>query len=162
MTIYQLRKSAEEMEVSFKDAALCRLRYIRAEMHRIMALIDSFTDTDPMTALVADIIHGDTFMELAKEQREIVMALREKRSTTGTITDAQVEQARAVPVTSIIEFQRGRAVAWCHPDKTPSLYYAPRINKAACPVCGRYFNAIDVLVERDGLNFAQAVQRLAA
>lgn len=76
------------------------------------------------------------------------------------VTDEMIDAARNHPITNLIDFSRGNAVAFCHEDKRPSMFHAKRIGKAACPVCNKYFNAVDVLIERDGYSFIDAVRAL--
>jgi hypothetical protein len=72
-----------------------------------------------------------------------------------------IETARSVDVRSVVEFGRsGKALAWCHEDKRPSLYYGNRTNRAVCPVCDKKFSALDVLINRDGYSFIDAVRSL--
>lgn len=76
------------------------------------------------------------------------------------LTQYQIEQARSYPVDQLVEFTRGKAKAWCHDDKTPSLFHGFRNNIVVCPVCDRRFNSIDILRERDGYSFYDAVVTL--
>ena len=168
MTVFQLRKKAEEMQIPFNEAAFCRFRFVREQMFVESAAIDQFEglpiDFESWIGIYNYILFAnvlDRFLNLAKEQRALLMEFSRKPSA-GMITDDMKERARQYPVTQLIDFQRGRAVAWCHPDKNPSLYYAPRINKAVCPVCNQYFDSISVLMQRDSLTFAEAVKQLAA
>ena len=162
MTVFQLKRDAENMQVPFHDAALCRLRYIRGEMHRLMEEIDTFSEYDPTTAAVAGIFFGDQFRELAGEQRLIVRALRDQRPVTDTITPDMIAQARQYPITQLIDFNRGVALAWCHPDKKPSLSHHVAKNRATCFPCGKSYDPISVLMQRDGMTFPAAVRQLAA
>lgn len=155
MTIYEIRHHAEEMEVPFKEALFMRFRFVRAEMLKELAEMDA-TDCPVMSRVALN-----RFMELAREQRALLMAAKQKNTTVG-ITDEQIERARQYPVTQLIDFQRGKSRAWCHEDRNPSLYLAPRINKAVCPVCAKYFDPIAIVMGRDGLTFTEAVRRLAA
>jgi DNA primase len=68
--------------------------------------------------------------------------------------------AKDFPVTQLVEFRGHKATAWCHEDKTPSLWYANRVNRVVCPVCDKKFNAIDICMERDGMSFIDAVKFL--
>ena len=148
------------MEVSFHDAALSRLRYVRGEMHRLMKEIDTFSEYDPTTAAVADIFFGDQFRELAGEQRLIVRALRDQRPVTDTITPNMIEQARQYPIAQLIDFNRGVAAAFCHRDKRPSLSHHKQANRAHCFPCGKSFDSIAVVMQRDGRSFPDAVRFL--
>ena len=149
------------MDVSLRDAAIGRLRFIRSEMHRLMEEIDTFSEYDAITATVADIFFGDQFRELAEEQAAIVKPMKHP-AKVGSITDEQIKQAKAVPVASLVQFTKGRALAWCHEDHSPSLYIAPRVNRVVCPVCNRNFDSIGILMNRDGMSFLPAVRQLAA
>lgn len=160
MTIYEIRHHAEEMGIPFREALFMRFRYVRAEMLRELEEVDT-PHPDEITEAVMDTLAINRFIELAKEQRALFMAVKHN-DTPGRITDEMVQQARQYPVTQLIDFQRGKSRAWCHDDRNPSLYLAPRVNRVVCPVCGKYFSSIDVLIERDGLSFPEAVRMLAA
>ena len=75
-----------------------------------------------------------------------------------SITDTDIQIAKEYPIEEVIEFHHGKAIAFCHDDKTPSL--VKRKNRAICYPCNKSFNAIDVLIYRDGLSFIEAVKRL--
>lgn len=83
-----------------------------------------------------------------------------KIKDNNELTDGMIQHAREYPITNLIDFNNGVASAWCHEDKTPSLKYWERANRARCFVCNLTFNPIDVLMERDGMNFYDAVKRL--
>ena len=64
-------------------------------------------------------------------------------------------------ITEVVEFVRGKAIAFCHDDKRPSLYLGNKGDgRAVCPVCNQVFSALDVLIKRDNLSFKEAVMRL--
>jgi CHC2 zinc finger len=67
------------------------------------------------------------------------------------------------PIEQIIQFdQHGQSVAFCHADKRPSLTWYKAKNRATCFPCGKSYNPIDVLIQRDGYSFRDAVMQLAA
>jgi len=73
-------------------------------------------------------------------------------------------QARQYPIEQLIEFDRQhKAVAFCHADDAahPDLSWWRQKNLAHCFCCGTTFNPIDVLTQRDGLSFRDAVLQLA-
>ena len=78
----------------------------------------------------------------------------------GDITDSMITQAAKYPITSLVEFVHGRTLAFCHDDRSPSAYYGTKTNRLFCPVCAKSFNSIDILVQRDGMSFPDAVRRL--
>lgn len=160
MTIYEIRRHAEEMGVPLREALFQHFRNVRFELLRELQEMDE-PYPDEVTAAVMETLAINRFVELAKEQRALLLAVKHK-DTPGGITDEMVQAARHYPVARLIDFQRGKSRAWCHEDQNPSLFLAPRINKAVCPVCAKYFSSIDVLMGRDGLSFPEAVRRLAA
>lgn len=169
MSIHLIRKAAEEMGVPFKVAAWTRCRYLREENIRIagdIAWYQDFINTSHThdDAVIAGHFAGQVFDELianAKELRALTILIN-GHVRKENITDEQIEAAKLTPVESLIEFQRGKSTAWCHPDKNPSLYHGTRKNLAVCPVCDRKFGPVDILMSRDGLSFVEAVQQLSA
>jgi hypothetical protein len=98
--------------------------------------------------------------ELAKLSRDLRWRNKPK---TDSVTPEMVDIAKTYPVTNLIDFGRGNAGkvhAFCHEDKTPSMFYGKRKGTAQCPVCNKGFDAIAILIERDGLKFHDAVRVL--
>lgn len=87
----------------------------------------------------------------------------ERRKTErkpGDITTEMIEAASRYPIEKLIEFEGGKALCFNHKEKTPSLTMFK--NKCHCHgACGRSWSTIDVLMERDGYSFADAVRQLA-
>lgn len=79
-------------------------------------------------------------------------------------SDDRLERAKSVECTSLIEFKRkGRyPVAQCrwHDDHDPSLTYYARNNTCYCHVCGKYADAVDIVMVRDGVDFKTALKTL--
>jgi hypothetical protein len=72
-----------------------------------------------------------------------------------------IDIARQADVRTVVELGRNKkATAWCHEDRKPSLYYGDRTKRMVCPVCDKKFSALDVLIERDGYSFIDAVKAL--
>jgi hypothetical protein len=118
---------------------------------------DSMCQNEMATYLV-----GTEIIAFAKEQTAInkELAIIKKMNTDPVgITDDMIEEARKYPIEKLIDFNRKKARAWCHEDKTPSLVHLDRINKAWCPVCDKKFGPIDFLREQ-GMSFPDAVKQL--
>jgi len=79
-------------------------------------------------------------------------------------SDDRLERAKSVDCTTLIEFnRRGRyPVAKCrwHDDHDPSLTYYARNNSCYCHVCGKYADAVDIVMVRDGVDFKSALKIL--
>jgi len=81
-------------------------------------------------------------------------------SVEKEITDNMIEAARDYPIDRLIDFKRRRAIAFCHNSDSFSMSHMVNANMAHCFVCNKSFNPIDVLMERDGMTFMQAVKHL--
>jgi hypothetical protein len=155
MKPYEIKKQSEIFAVSIKSAIRARLRYLVELSGTWDNYINLKTDTVPPLSAVAAL---DEIIELRSYEKRCNRPERK-----GAITDEMIQQAKCFPVESLIEFDRaGKALAWCHADKSPSLSWNRKGNKAHCFPCGKSFNAIDILIDRDGLNFIEAVKQLAA
>lgn len=92
-------------------------------------------------------------------KREIRQIKRDKKAS---VTDEMIEAAKMYPIDKLVELVHGKALAFCHEDKNPSLTFNPAKNKCRCHVCGKSFSTIDILVMRDGYKFIEAVRSLAS
>lgn len=60
-----------------------------------------------------------------------------------------------------LKFNRNNKIScFSHTDKTPSLSYNPKTNKAHCFSCGKSFDSIDFIREYKGFNYVEACQYL--
>lgn len=145
--------AAHQMGIHPKAAASMRIRYLKQSL-------------EPLLNAYADKGHPIVFHWIVELFEEIAWVKKRANRRISVnkkngITDSMIEDARQSDVREVVDFRRGKAVAWCHEDKNPSLYYANRINRAVCPVCDKKFSALDVLIERDGMSFIDAVRSLA-
>ena len=85
---------------------------------------------------------------------------REEIAYKDDITDQDIESARNYPIDQLIDFRGGKAMAWCHNDKAPSLTHWKKGNKARCFPCNKTYDSISVLMERDNYSFIDAVKAL--
>ena len=75
------------------------------------------------------------------------------------ITESMIEKAREFPVEQLIEINRqGFTKCFAHNDKKPSAYC--KKNFVHCFVCQKSWDTIQILIDRDGLTFRQAVLQL--
>lgn len=151
MKPYQIRKAALEMGISPVSAINMRLRYLGETILRWADVVVDEIDTLPAETMF-DALHEAVYL------KQYLKAINKPKDG---ITDEMIERARDVPIETLIEFDRnGKALAWCHDDKTPSLTWFKKGNRATCFVCDRRWNSIDICMDRDGLSFAQAVKQL--
>lgn len=149
MKLSAIYRASSEFNLHPASAMRMRVRFLDTEMKRLV-LID-----DPLADAYADEC-ADEILKLMKEiDRAVTQPKRDE------ISVEQIERARSYPIEQLIEFDRqGKALAWCHEDKTPSLAHWKKTNRARCFPCDKTFNPIDVLIDRDHLSFPEAVRRL--
>lgn len=145
MKPYDIKKKAEEFGIMPEASVAMRLRY----------LVDTIGELYEIDDEVAEV-----YMFRAVDEIIAIKASLKRWDRKDKITDEMIERARNYPVSRLIEFRHGKAIAWCHDDKNPSLYHATRSNRANCPVCDKSFDAIGIMTERDGYSFAAAVAAL--
>ncbi len=141
---WEIRQNASKFDVSYKAALRMKLRFA-AEAAQVW--IEVF---EPMAWRWLE--------NIIKLQQMIARA--DIKLPANEVTDAMIEQARERDIRSVVDFSKGKATAWCHEDKNPSLTYMSRTNTAWCASCGKYFDSIGVLMNRDGLSFRSAVREL--
>lgn len=144
-------RAAHDMGITTEAAFAMRIRYLLEEIDAWLEIGDEVPRFYALKCL-EEIIAIKDYMKKPRNQHH-----------DDRITDGQIEAARNADIRALIGFDRqGKATAPCHEDKRPSLVFLSRTGKAWCPVCDRKFNAVDWLMEVEGLTFPEAVRRLAA
>lgn len=162
-----LSELCEIFEVSKADAYKMRIAYLSGQIEALGLDAGSYV----VRAYQAEGIDrswllrkaGQAVEQIYKHQKErywLRRTLNGKGGKGHRITDAMIEHAREYPVDKVIEFNRGKAACFNHEDKHPSLTHNKKHNRAHCFVCGKGWDAIAVLQDRDGLSFPEAVRRL--
>lgn len=82
-------------------------------------------------------------------------------SRNSKITDEQIARAKSCPIKDYIKTSNNKAVCIFHSEKTPSLHIYPKTNKFYCFSCHKNGTVIDIVMQLEGLNFVEAVKRLA-
>ncbi|QSV46167.1 CHC2 zinc finger domain-containing protein [Geobacter benzoatilyticus] len=144
-------RAAHDMGISIEAAFAMRIRYLLEEIDAWLEIDDEVSHVYAFQCL-DEIVAIKGYKAKPKYQNQ-----------DGHLTVSQIEAARNADIRSLVGFDRqGKATAPCHEDKRPSLVFLSRTGKAWCPVCDRKFNAVDWLMEVEGLTFPEAVRRLAA
>ena len=157
-------KAAEEMGIKPRMALIWRISYVREQINNLLDSATFFMEHE------ADYNNEFISLHWAKEDLKEVRKLLGKLkvlsekvkdlSKEPDITDFMVETARAYPMDKLVEFQKNKALCPAHEDKTPSLYYDKKRNRAHCFACDKSWNPIDWLIEFDGMSFKEAVKQL--
>jgi len=101
---------------------------------------------------------------LDKKQRGFLIRIKnleqDHQVSINGITSEQIEAARAFPIEDLLEnIHRNRVRCPFHDDTNPSA--SIKNNKVHCFVCNKTWNPIDLVMQRDGLSFINAVRRLS-
>lgn len=104
--------------------------------------------------------------ELLKKQQRLQALYNlyfNKNKKVGGVTPEMIDAAKAVPLDTLMEFNRqDKAICPFHDEKTPSFRYNREHNFAYCfGACARAYDSIDIIRERDGLGFVDAVKSLS-
>jgi hypothetical protein len=120
--------------------------------------------TDPLVKALAESLIknlGKDLRPLKFEAKSLLNHVngRESVPVAGIITTEMIEQARQYPITSIIEFPKGRhRCCPFHDDSNPSM--ALYDNHVHCFVCSRSWDSISAMMELDDVSFKEAVLSL--
>lgn len=170
MTPYQAKKLAQDRGYPVEEFLEGYIQGVKK--HKITLLCDHHElkdmaeeETDPITAGVYQRWADDKLKEHGEIDGMVASAerlMKPEREGEGRITDEMIAQAKDYPVERLVEFDRsGKALAFCHDDKSPSMNWNRKANRAHCFPCGKSFNAVDILMVRDGFTFVNAVKHLS-
>ncbi len=111
---------------------------------------------------IIDAVFVNNQREPIREEIEFLEKNKEVQSSTDAITDEDIQRARDYPIEQIIDFSNaGRAIAWCHEDKNPSLSHWKKGNMARCFTCNQNFDSIAAAMHLWNLDFVEAVRSLS-
>lgn len=151
----QIKKTAEEFDVSIGSAIKARIRYLLGLIDRWIAYIDEQTNVPP---------ESDTMAALDEIIRLRAYEGRLKRGfSKQSITDDQIQAALEYPIERLFDFGRSSRIP-CpfHNSKGPDLSYHAKTNTVRCfGACGKSWNPINVLMDLEGRDFISAVKHLA-
>ncbi len=154
MRLRVIEEAAESMGVSVSHAVLKRQSYLWTEMNFWLDV-----DVGPTTW---DVLCSPIFFKILDEMIQLRKDIfwRDKPRSKNDVTPEMKDRAKAHPVTNLIQFNKGKALAFCHSDKTPSMTYYAKMNRASCFVCNKTFDPIDILMIRDGMKYHDAIRAL--
>lgn len=145
----QIKKACNLFSITLETGINLRIRYLKLKAEIVRDKLKLAEDD-------RDII------ELAGKLIDLKRKIRWLNTPTSkdTITDEMISIARSHPIELLVEFNKGKALAWCHDDKYPSMSLDLKRNKCRCFVCDKSFDSISILMERDGMTFIEAVRSM--
>lgn len=169
MTLNTTLQAARDMGVPERYAVMRRLAFLQPQIKHLEREIWGARrrmdrSRDPLIKALSESFIRDQEKELRPMKREATALLnhvngKETVQAPGGITPEMIDQARQYPITSIIEFSKGR-YRCCpfHEDRNPSM--ALYENHVHCFVCNRTWDSISVTMALDGVTFREAVLAL--
>ncbi|MBE3137623.1 MAG: hypothetical protein IMZ43_09590 [Thermoplasmata archaeon] len=166
MNRQKIEEIANTLSVDPQWAINTRLRFLRGE---IKCLSGRLGELSRMVLGELDWVHlqllGSVIKDVEKKQYGMkcqVNYLKNNTQPTSGISGHHIEQARNYPIEELLgETNRShRYKCFFHEDEHPSA--SVKNNKLRCWVCSKSWNPIDLLMQRDGLSFMDAVKRLSA
>jgi hypothetical protein len=169
MTLNTTLQAARDMGVPERYAVMRRLAFLQPQIKHLEREIWGARrrmdrSRDPLIKALSESFIRDQEKELRPMKREATALLnhvngKETVQAPGGITPEMIDQARQYPITSIIEFSKGR-YRCCpfHEDRNPSM--ALYENHVHCFVCNRTWDSISATMALDGVTFREAVLAL--
>lgn len=164
MTRNRIKETAEQFGINIQTAINMHVRCLEDEIATHEKNIETLNkrECNEVSRAFIKLRIAELEGKIIKARYNLKAVQRTGEPEAGEITQEMIARAKAVPIESLIDFDRnGSAVAWCHPDKSPSLKLNKSRNTAKCFVCNdKPMDTIDVLMTRDGLTWPEAVRRL--
>lgn len=169
MTLNATLQAARDMGVPERYAVMRRLAFLQPQIKHLEREIWGARrrmdrSRDPLIKALSESFIRDQEKELRPLKREATALLnhvngKETVQAPGGITPEMIDQARQYPITSIIEFTKGR-YRCCpfHEDRNPSMTLYK--NHVHCFVCNRTWDSISATMALDGVTFREAVLAL--
>jgi hypothetical protein len=169
MTLNATLQAARDMGVPERYAVMRRLAFLQPQIKHLEREIWGARrrmdrSRDPLIKALSESFIRDQEKELRPLKREATALLnhvngKETVQAPGGITPEMIDQARQYPITSIIEFSKGRhRCCPFHEDHNPSM--ALYKNHVHCFVCNRTWDSISATMALDGVTFREAVLAL--
>lgn len=165
--IPRVRKSIKEHISTYPDdfKKSARIECLKGRMEDIvfktLYLIKDYDRHGKTDAVDNRLFVGGQLLEAVKTivalQREIISLRRPEKP--GDITDDMIRRAKEYPFTELHEFHRNMALCPFHADKEPSMRLFPN-NHVYCFSCGKGWDTIAFMQEKDNLSFTEAIRRL--
>lgn len=151
---YTTIKRAKEFDIPIKDAIEKRIDYLHEELDGYQSIYNTLET-------MIDIVFIHRQMETIINEIQYLRQYKEPDPKDDrAITQERIDAANSVPIESIIEFNNGKAHAFCHEDKNPSLSKHPSKNYARCFVCNESYGPIKAYMEIYNVSFPEAVRAL--
>ena len=155
---------ANQFGIDPETAIKTRMRYFRQSIDEIQDDIRHWNEVIwGLEDQAAITLLNRRIERLDKKQRGFLIRIKnleqDHQVSINSITSAEIEAARAFPIETLLEnIHRNRVRCPFHEDLNPSA--SIKRNRVHCFVCNKTWNPIDLVMERDGLSFINAVRRL--
>jgi len=108
------------------------------------------SDYSPHLEIIREFLKSKYELRTKQKSRKVVVA-----------SNAELEEIKKIPLINFIKFDRhGFAECKWHKEKTPSLHYIEKDNKAYCFGCGKPYDVIDAVMQIENVDFRTALNKL--
>lgn len=127
---------------------------LKETQDKINDCLKRMRELGPDNNILADIEREDYVLKKAKINK--ILKLHDNFGTQS------ISKAKEYPIEQLIEFNNaGFAKCIDHDERTPSLKFYPRRNKAHCFSCSGDFDSIDIYQKLNNVDFSTAVKALS-
>jgi len=158
-----IRRNAAVFGIPMKTAVRMRLRFLKSRMVELQEEIVEYSVPGRQDDAWAIYCVRDSRRELNPlelEAKTLIRFLRHGTSEETNLTAAMITAARKYPFGKLLQFKGKMTHCPFHDDRNPSM--ALYGNRVRCFVCNRWWDAIEFVMEREGLDFREAVRHLTA
>jgi len=158
-----IRRNAELFGIPMKTAVRMRLRFLKSRMEELQEEIAEYSVPGRQDDAWAIYCVRDSRRELNPlelEAKTLIRFLRNGTSEKTNLSAAMIAAARKYPFRKLLQFKGKMTRCPFHEDHNPSM--ALYGNRVHCFVCSRSWDAIEFVMEREGLDFREAVRHLTA
>ncbi|MDD3295571.1 MAG: CHC2 zinc finger domain-containing protein [Geobacteraceae bacterium] len=156
-----IRRNAALFGIPMKTAVRMRLRFLKSRMVELQEEIAEYSVPGRQDDVWAIYCVRDSQRELNPlefEAKTLIRFLRHGASEKTSLPKAMIAPAREYPFGKLLQFKGKMTHCPFHDDRNPSM--ALYGNRVHCFVCNRSWDAIDFVMERQGLKFREAVRHL--
>jgi hypothetical protein len=151
--VKSLRREIKEQIFWYQDKQRASLPYSsgkRDDVEFMEKMLNMVFIDGPMEELLEKLRYLEKYAQLCKEKPD------EEQENWAK----KLEQAKAVPIDTILEFRGNKRLCIWHNEQTPSMIYNKHTNKVHCFGCNKGGDSVDVVMNQSGCTFREAVKQL--
>ncbi len=159
-SLSKLSNLCQDFNVTLSWAIQCKLEYLSSLLQSIgdeisEALVEKANAFDEVDKILVE----RWLKKKVKEYKSMEYKIGYWQNPDGKISDEDIQRARDYPISDLLEIKKkGNICCPFHDDKHPSA--SIKNNRLHCFACNETWDAIDIIIKKEGLNFTEAVKLL--